>query len=109
MWSIAGFNVLTIGLTSDTNYQSLVNYLFSISVFVPFRFMCDKLMQKHTIRINRYLEDKLWFYRFFDLQLFIIMAITMIGGILIRKFNLLSEQFIAVFLYCVNFYRYLYS
>ena len=38
-----------------------------------------------------------WFYRFFDLQSFIIMAITMIGDILIRKFNLLPEQFIAVF------------
>lgn len=97
VWSIAGFNVLTIGLTSYANYQSIVNYLLSICVFVPFGFIFYKLTQKHTIRIKAYLEDKQWFYRFFDLKSFIIMAVMMIGGILIRKFNLLPDQFIAVF------------
>ena len=97
VWCIAGFNVLRIGFTAYINYQSIRNYLLSVVVFIPFCLMFLKLTQKHTLRINGYAEDKQWFFKFFDTKSFIIMAVMMGGGIIIRKFNLLPDQFIAIF------------
>lgn len=56
-----------------------------------------KLTVKHTKRIREYEDDKQFFLKFFDVKSFIIMAVMMIGGILIRVLHLLPEQFIAFF------------
>ncbi|MGN1406150.1 MAG: DUF2871 domain-containing protein [Erysipelotrichaceae bacterium] len=97
VWLIAGFNVLKIGLTEYKHYLSLINYLLSIVVFIPFGMMFFKISKKHNIRIHKYEEEYQYFFHFFDLKSFIIMVFMMTMGIVLRKFELVPFRFIAVF------------
>ena len=98
IWMIAGFNVLKIGVEAYKPYQTMLNYSLSILVFLVFWFMVFyKLTVKHTTRIQEYEEEKQFFYKFFDLKSFLIMAFMISFGIIIRTFHLLPERFIAVF------------
>ena len=120
VWLIAGFNVLKIGVETYINYVTVVNLLLSLVVFLVFWIMVfSKLVKKHTLRISSYESEKQWFYLFFDLKSFIIMAIMMTTGIIIRYYALLPDVFIAVFytglgsalalagiLFMVNFMRF---
>ena len=91
VWMIAGFNVLRIGIETYAEYQTVINYIVTIIVFLLFWFMVFyKLTNKHTI-------EKQLFYKFFDLKSFLIMAFMISFGIIIRSFHLLPERFIAVF------------
>ena len=120
VWLIAGFNVLKIGVETYINYVTVINLLLSLVVFLVFWIMVfSKLVKKHTLRISSYESEKQWFYLFFDLKSFIIMAIMMTTGIIIRYYALLPDVFIAVFytglgsalalagiLFMVNFMRF---
>ena len=98
VWMIAGFNVLKIGIESYNEYRTILNYGLTILVFGVFWFMVFyKLTVKHTTRIQGYEEEKQFFYKFFDLKSFFIMAFMISFGIIIRTFHLLPERFIAVF------------
>lgn len=120
VWLIAGFNVLKIGVETYINYVTVINLLLSLVVFLAFWIIVfSKLVKKHTLRISSYESEKQWFYLFFDLKSFIIMAIMMTMGIVIRYYALLPDVFIAVFytglgsalalagiLFMVNFMRF---
>lgn len=120
VWLIAGFNVLKIGVETYINYVTVINLLLSLVVFLAFWIMVfSKLVKKHTLRISSYESEKQWFYLFFDLKSFIIMAIMMTMGIVIRYYALLPDVFIAFFytglgsalalagiLFMVNFMRF---
>lgn len=120
VWLIVGFNVLKIGVETYINYVTVINLLLSLVVFLAFWIMVfSKLVKKHTLRISSYESEKQWFYLFFDLKSFIIMAIMMTMGIVIRYYALLPDVFIAVFytglgsalalagiLFMVNFMRF---
>lgn len=98
VWMIAGFNVLKIGIESYNEYRTILNYGLTILVFLIFWFMVFyKLTVKHTTRIQGYEEEKQFFYKFFDLKSFFIMAFMISFGIIIRTFHLFPERFIAVF------------
>ena len=98
VWMIAGFNVLRIGIETYAEYQTVINYIVTIIVFLLFWFMVFyKLTNKHTIRIQGYEEEKQLFYKFFDLKSFLIMAFMITFGLSIRAFNLMPQVFIAVF------------
>lgn len=98
VWSVAGFNILRIGLLAYPNYLSPLNFALSLLVFAVFQFLIfGKLVKKHTERINAYEEEKQFFLKFFDVKSFIIMAFMMTGGIALRASNVAPEQFIAVF------------
>ena len=98
VWIIAGINVLRIGILSYPPYLSIINVLLSIAVFTVFQcFIFGRLVKKHTKRITGYTEERQFFLKFFDIKSFIIMAVMISGGISIRAFHLLPEQFIAVF------------
>jgi hypothetical protein len=98
VWLIAGFNVLKIGIETYANYLSVINFLLSVLVFLIFWFMVfHKLTIKHTKRICNYTNERQFFLNFFDLKSFLIMAVMITGGLLIRKFSLLPDRFIAVF------------
>ena len=59
VWMIAGFNVLRIGIETYAEYQTVINYIVTIIVFLLFWFMVFyKLTNKHTIRIQGYEEEK---------------------------------------------------
>lgn len=98
VWSLAGFNILRIGLMTYKGYLSIINLLLSVLVFTMFQiFVFGKLVKKHTSRINAYLDERHFFLKFFDLKSFIIMAVMMTGGIVLRTSGIEPEQFIAVF------------
>lgn len=98
VWMIAGFNVLKIGIDAYIDYVSLINVILSFIVFSMFWYLVFyKLVIKHTYRIRNFKQAKQYFWKFFDIKSFIVMAVMMTGGIMIRIFQLLPEQFIAVF------------
>lgn len=98
VWSLAGFNILRIGILSYLPYLSVINLLLSIVVFTVFQyFIFGRLVKKHTDRIQNYEEERHFFMKFFDVKSFIIMAVMMSGGIYLRASSLAPERFIAVF------------
>lgn len=98
VWSIAGFNVLRIGILAYPPHLSIINFLLSIIVFSLFQyFIFGRLVKKHTKRIRNYTDEKLFFLKFFDIKSFIIMAVMMGGGIYLRVSSLAPDIFIAVF------------
>lgn len=98
VWSVAGFNVLRIGLEAYPPYRSVLNFLLSVLVFALFqKFIFGKLVKKHTHRIHSYGTERQYFWKFFDGKSFAIMVFMMAGGIGIRVSGIAPEQFIAVF------------
>ena len=98
VWCFAGFNILRIGIIAYSNFLSPINFALSLAVFAIFQvFIFGKLVKKHTARINAYKENKQFFLKFFDVKSFIIMAVMMTFGIVLRATNIAPEQFIAVF------------
>lgn len=98
VWSVAGINILRIGLMAYPAYLSVVNVALSFAVFGVFQaFVFGRLVRKHTDRIGSYLEERQFFLRFFDAKSFVIMAVMMTGGIALRSSGLAPERFIAVF------------
>lgn len=98
VWFIAGINVLLIGIKAYRDNFSIMNLVLSVVIFIIFFFMIfNKLVIKHTKRIKAYKEEMQYFYHFFDLKSFIIMAFMMTLGIVIRKYSLMSDSFIAFF------------
>lgn len=98
VWSVAGFNILRIGILSYSPYISVINILLSMAVFAVFQyFIFGRLVKKHTARIQNYEEERHFFMKFFDIKSFIIMAVMMSGGIYLRAASLAPERFIAVF------------
>lgn len=98
VWSIAGYNVLHIGCQAYVGHISAFLIALSAVVFTFFQFMVfGPLVKKHTRRITSYQTEKQWFWHFFDVKSFIIMAVMMSGGIIIRMNSLLPDWFIAFF------------
>ena len=98
VWGAAGFNILRIGLAAYPAYRSALNFLLSILVFSVFQiFIFGRLVKKHSARIGAYLEERHFFWKFFDGKSFALMAVMMTGGIGLRSSGLAPERFIAVF------------
>ena len=99
IWSLAGVNILRIGLTcciDDGHYwlfkvceASLVFLLFSGIIF-------HRLYKKHTLRISQK-KGKHCPFSFFDVKGWIVMIGMIAMGIVIRTCHLLPDSFIAVF------------
>ena len=98
VWMIAGFNILRIGIISYHSHLTIINIFISISIFAVFWFMVfNRLVHKHTDRIINYKEEKQFFWNFFDVKSFCIMAFMMTFGIGLRLSNLCPDLFIAIF------------
>lgn len=98
IWSLAGFNILRIGVISYQNYLTFLNLLISCVIFTVFWFLVfGKLVRKHTGRIIHYEEEMQFFLKFFDGKSFCIMAFMMTFGIGLRAFHLCPLIFIAIF------------
>lgn len=98
VWAIAGANILRIGIITYSPYVSILNITLSLIVFGIFQaFIFGKLVQKHTVRILNYEEEKHFFLKFFDVKSFVIMAVMMSGGIYLRSSAFVPDRFIAVF------------
>lgn len=98
VWAAAGFNILRIGVIEYPPYVSIINFLLSAAVFAVFHFFIfGRLVKKHTKRIRGYGDQRQLFIKFFDVKSFLIMAVMMTGGILLRSLKLAPTVFIAVF------------
>lgn len=98
VWIAAGFNIARIGILAYPAYVSVLNFILSAAVFAVFqKFIFGRLVRKHTARITGYTEEYQFFWKFFDLKAFIIMAVMMTGGIYLRVSGLAPDRFIAVF------------
>ncbi|MEG1002267.1 hypothetical protein [Clostridium sp.] len=97
VWSIAGFNIVRLGVIAYKGHVSIINIILSIVVFSIFLGMIFyKMVKKHVLRILEY-KEKQYFYKFFDLKSYIIMAVMMGGGIYLRYSGLVPDVFIAFF------------
>lgn len=99
VWVAAGINILHIGLEAYAEgYATTLNEVLSVAVGLVFWFgTFYKLTKKHTQRIASYEEQHQYFWHFFDLKSFIIMAIMMTGGIALRVSGVAPSVFIAIF------------
>lgn len=98
VWSAAGVNILHIGVQSYEGNLSAINVSLSVLVFLLFEvFVFWKLVKKHTKRIEGYFKERQFFLKFFDRKAFIIMAVMISGGILVRQSGMVSQRVIAVF------------
>lgn len=98
VWFLAGLNILKIAFIVYEKNWSIGNiFLSGLVFFIFFLGIFKRLVIKHTYRILSYEDEKVSFIKFFDLKSFIIMTIMMTLGIVIRKFNLWSDLWIAVF------------
>ncbi len=98
VWSVAGINILRIGLKAYPSYLTGLNLLLSVLFFALFqKLVFGRLVKKHTARIRSYVEERHFFLKFFDGKAFAVMAVMMSGGIGLRLSGLAPERFIAVF------------
>lgn len=99
VWLAAGLNILHIGIAAYAEVGVMPwEVVLSVLVGATFWFFVFyKLTVKHTDRIAGYIEPRKHVWHFFDLKSFIVMAIMMAGGILIRTLGLAPSEFIAVF------------
>ena len=66
VWSIAGVNVLRVGMAVYPAYLTVWNTLLSLLVFAVFQqFVFGKLVKKHTARICAYQDERLFFLKVF--------------------------------------------
>lgn len=97
VWLAAGMNIMRIGMLAYVGRFSILAAVGSLVVFVLFWRMFHRLVGKHTGRIYAFVEERQYFWRFFDARSFGIMVIMMGGGITIRALHLMPESFIAIF------------
>ncbi|MBW4847465.1 MAG: hypothetical protein KZY87_18020 [Lachnospiraceae bacterium] len=99
VWMFAGFMVMKTGYPFLLKSTSLGLILLGASIIFLFFYLkiFSKLVRRHEIRIRGYEEDKVAFWKFFDRKQYVIIAIMMSGGILIRYYHLVPNWFIAFF------------
>lgn len=99
VWIAAGVNILHIGIDAFAEgYASILNEALSLLVGLVFWFgVFYRLTVKHTERITNYEQQNQYFWHFFDVKSFIIMAVMMTGGIALRASGIAPSVFIAVF------------
>ena len=96
VWLIAGVNIARIGLLAYTGNLSLLRLVCSVLIYFAFWLMVfKKLVVKHTVRIHQYETEKQYFWNFFDLKSFCIMAFMMTLGIVIRSFFILCRMYLS--------------
>ena len=99
VWIAAGVNILHIGIDAFAEgYASILNEALSLLVGLIFWFgVFYRLTVKHTERITNYEQQNQYFWHFFDVKSFIVMAVMMTGGIALRVSGVAPSVFIAVF------------
>ena len=88
LWIFAGSMVMKIGIESyfRLNIRALYYTPIIIGVFLLFYFeVFSKLVNKNFKRIGRLKDDERKIYSFMDKKSYLIMAIMMTSGILIRR------------------------
>lgn len=102
VWMFAGGNILRIGVPDfvESWHHNVLYVLDAFIVFAVFMvFIFCRLVQKHNARISNYQEEKVPFYRFFDVKSYLIMIFMITGGLLLRNSHVAPAIVIGI-LYC---------
>lgn len=98
IWMIAGYQIFRIGMNAWQSSGSFWLIVPAILIFGLFYFKIFSMMvRRHHKRIMGYEKEKICAFACFDKKGYIIMAIMMSGGILIRVMQLLPTMMIAFF------------
>lgn len=100
VWVLAGSMVISLGLPPFLKLTPRNNWIpfLAIIVFLLFYLLIfSKLEKKHVARIRSIPAEKMPFWCFFDLPSYMIMAVMMSGGIILRVQHLIPELVIAFF------------
>ena len=95
----AGINILRIGAAAALAVAwEWWMILAAVGVFLLFGAMFLRIVGKHTRRIYGYdAARRHLFLKFFDLKAYILMAVMMTGGILMRTFHIIPDRCTAMF------------
>lgn len=102
VWSIAGLNILNLGIRAflEESGALVLTALIcgAVAVFTAFhRFVFSGLVAKHSSRISEIVDSKSYFWLFFDKKGFAMMAFMMGMGIALRASGIVPSWFVAFF------------
>lgn len=99
VWTAAGANILRLGIMAAISVAwEWWMALSMVGVFALFMAMFYRIYKKHAKRIYGYDGTrKHCILKFFDLKAYILMAVMMTGGILLRSFHIIPERCVAMF------------
>lgn len=88
VWSLAGFNILRIGVLSTDQLNVIIFLSALLTCFLFYKYIFQKLVQKHTLRISASEDERMHILKFFDKKSYLIMFVMMTLGITIRALQL---------------------
>lgn len=100
VWTFAGLMVAAIGLPLLASLGGAMWWLYPMSaaIFLVFYlFIFSTLVAKHAERIRAAYAEKLPVWQFFDASSYLVMAVMMTGGMVLRVFHLIPDWSIAFF------------
>ncbi|MDD2498557.1 MAG: hypothetical protein PHY90_10590 [Desulfitobacteriaceae bacterium] len=98
LWTFAGSMVLSMGLPALIKCWTWYWQVSAIVVFLVFYVaVFSVLVRKHEQRIQNDERDKMPIWLFFDLKSYLIMAIMMTSGVVLRMNGILPQWFLAFF------------
>lgn len=99
VWMAAGINIMRLGIAACLAVRWEWWMIVSLAaVFLLFGGMFFRIVGKHTRRIYGYDQArKHLFLKFFDIKAYILMAVMMTGGILMRTFHWIPDRCTAMF------------
>lgn len=119
VWMAAGFNVLRLGLLEYAANFSFLVVVLTIVIFVLFGWLFQKMAAKNGKRILAFEAARVLVFKFFTVRSYIIIALMMTFGIVLRNIPAVPRMFIAFFYvgldaalflagvrFAVNYFRY---
>ena len=100
VWGFASSRILKIGVSdiiSDTSSYGINFAIGIVGFYFFFKYVFYKMYKKHTKRIVNLEIEKPCIFSFFDLKGFGIMAFMIIGGITLRRSNIIPSLYMGTF------------
>ena len=103
VWLLAGLNVAILGVRAAIDMRGVAAIILialvggAIAVFSAFHSLFSKLVKKNAQRIADLEGERHLVFRFFDRRSYIMMAVMMTFGIVMRAIGLFPNWFIAFF------------
>lgn len=103
VWLLAGLNVAILGVRAAIDMRGVAAIILialvggAIAVFSAFHSLFSKLVKKNAQRIAGLEGERHLVFRFFDRRSYIMMALMMTFGIVMRAMGLFPSWFIAFF------------
>ena len=103
VWLLAGLNVAILGVRAAIDMRGVTAIILialvggAVVVFSAFHSMFSRLVKKNARRIANLEGDRPLVFRFFDRKSYIMMAVMMTFGIVMRAIGIFPNWFIAFF------------